>query len=712
MQTISDRKAFPAGSNRIVKIKRQRFFWPLLLAIFFLSAGSSYGQNISRMNSGVNTQTVSPYTVVCSDALKLVILNSASAFAVNLPSAATCGTGYVFQLKNLGAGLVTITPLFGNIDGSSSITLVTGSGVDIYNDGTNYFTQSGKGSFTNPMSILGDLITENSTPAAARLPGPTGPNGVPQVLTNTPSGGLSGANLWGPPGLAERDVTGTTATDTIASTDCNPKAVFYQGSVAVAVTLPTATTLAVPNCVFSLTNITTGSSTAVTVTPTTWTVTPGGSSLVIAQGQSCRFSVDNAVATQWDAVCHDLQLTAGSNITITRGQYGPTIAASGGGAFPITVSGTVTSGGIPYFNSTTQESSSALLTLNVLVKGGGAGGAPANSSITDNGTTVTTTDTGGYVAPVFTANGTTAGYFQCVQGSANGHATVNTITEECPAAVTAYELIRAGTAATGIPLRTNSANVVTESILTSTVAGDVLVGSGTTWTILGGNASGTKCLTETSAGSASWGTCGGGTTTYPVTVAGTVNSGGIPYFNSTTQESSSALLTANALVVGGGAGAAPATGNADFTYVTHTLTAAAAGLVDFSAQSGANSFKVPVGAGLTSGANGVITYDTTAGATHVRSNAADSLAAAEAAAIVINTVPKATNSTNSLITASSMIDNGTSVTSTDTGGFIAPVFTANGSTAGFIDYPQGSTSAAVAPCNTATSICEQAPTAV
>ncbi len=390
MQTISDQKAFPAGSNRIVKIKRQRFFWPLLLAIFFLSAGSSYGQNISRMNSGVNTQTVSPYTVVCSDALKLVILNSASAFAVNLPSAATCGTGYVFQLKNLGAGLVTITPLFGNIDGSSSITLVTGSGVDIYNDGTNYFTQSGKGSFTNPMSILGDLITENSTPAAARLPGPTGPNGVPQVLTNTPSGGLSGANLWGPPGLAERDVTGTTATDTIASTDCNPKAVFYQGSVAVAVTLPTATTLAVPNCVFSLTNITTGSSTAVTVTPTTWTVTPGGSSLVIAQGQSCRFSVDNAVATQWDAVCHDLQLTAGSNITITRGQYGPTIAASGGGAFPITVSGTVTSGGIPYFNSTTQESSSALLTLNVLVKGGGAGGAPANSSITDNGTTVTT----------------------------------------------------------------------------------------------------------------------------------------------------------------------------------------------------------------------------------------------------------------------------------------------------------------------------------
>lgn len=60
----------------------------------------------------------------------------------------------------------------------------------------------------------------------------------------------------------------------------------------------------------------------------------------------------------------------------------------------------------------------------------------------------------------------------------------------------------------------------------------------------------------------------------------------------------------------------------------------------------------------------------------------------------------------------SMTDNGTNVTSTDTGGFIAPVFTSNGTTAGFVDYPQGTTSAAVAPCNVATSICEQAPTAV
>lgn len=47
-----------------------------------------------------------------------------------------------------------------------------------------------------------------------------------------------------------------------------------------------------------------------------------------------------------------------------------------------------------------------------------------------------------------------------------------------------------------------------------------------------------------------------------------------------------------------------------------------------------------------------------------------------------------------------------------TGAFTGLNFTANGTTAGFADYPQGSTSSGVAPCNAATSICEQAPTSV
>ena len=53
---------------------------------------------------------------------------------------------------------------------------------------------------------------------------------------------------------------------------------------------------------------------------------------------------------------------------------------------------------------------------------------------------------------------------------------------------------------------------------------------------------------------------GGGTPTFPITVGGTVNSGGIPYFSGATTESSSAALTANNPVIGGGAGVAPSSG--------------------------------------------------------------------------------------------------------------------------------------------------------
>lgn len=148
----------------------------------------------------------------------------------------------------------------------------------------------------------------------------------------------------------------------------------------------------------------------------------------------------------------------------------------------------------------------------------------------------------------------------------------------------------------------------------------------------------------------------GGTPTYPLTVAGTVTSGGIPYFNSTTQSSSSALLAANSVVLGGGAGTAPFT-SSQLTFVAPTLTVGLAG----------TSTGVLALTGITSGS---VTF----------------------------TAPAVAGTTTNAITVSNNLT--------------APAFVANGTTAGFIDYPQGTTSTAVAPCNAATSICEQAPTAV
>lgn len=190
------------------------------------------------------------------------------------------------------------------------------------------------------------------------------------------------------------------------------------------------------------------------------------------------------------------------------------VANSGGSAFPVTVTGGV-SGAIPYFSSTTTESVSAILNANILVKGGGAGTAPSNSLITENGTTATYTGTGGYVAPLFVSNGTGAGALVMTAGTAQGHATTSTVTLEAGATTTAYEVTLPTAAATGIPLWTNTSNVVAETIsATVPVAqGGTALASGTSGGILGYTATGTLA--------------------------------------------SSVALTANILVKGGGAGATP-----------------------------------------------------------------------------------------------------------------------------------------------------------
>jgi hypothetical protein len=109
----------------------------------------------------------------------------------------------------------------------------------------------------------------------------------------------------------------------------------------------------------------------------------------------------------------------------------------------------------------------------------------------------------------------------------------------------------------GSPAITGTMSVVNESISGTLADGTASVG--TSGQILSSTGTGTLWITNA-----------GGTPTFPLTVAGTVVSGGIPYFNSTTQESSSALLTSGSPVLGGGAGVAPKT--ATFLTTTGTTT--------------------------------------------------------------------------------------------------------------------------------------------
>ena len=213
-------------------------------------------------------------------------------------------------------------------------------------------------------------------------------------------------------------------------------------------------------------------------------------------------------------------LTAGSGVTITNGNGSITIAATGTGGTVTSVGWTGgivsvanatttpaftiagTSGGIPYFASGTTWASSAVLAANAIVLGGGAAVAPAT----------TTTGTG-----VVTAIGN------------NVNTTGGIVTQF--GVLGASALLIGGGSGTAIQSTTTGTGVITAIGNTANAASGLAVL----------NASGILDVAKGGTGLAS----------------GT--SGGVLYYSATGTLASSAALAANAIVIGGGAGVAPAT---------------------------------------------------------------------------------------------------------------------------------------------------------
>jgi hypothetical protein len=83
--------------------------------------------------------------------------------------------------------------------------------------------------------VLGDLLVGNGSNSVARLAAPTTPDGVTEMLINTPSGGAT-QSLWATAGLAGRVVS--TTTDTIVATDRTPQTVEYTSNSPTAITVP------------------------------------------------------------------------------------------------------------------------------------------------------------------------------------------------------------------------------------------------------------------------------------------------------------------------------------------------------------------------------------------------------------------------------------------------------------------------------------------
>lgn len=194
--------------------------------------------------------------------------------------------------------------------------------------------------------------------------------------------------------------------------------------------------------------------------------------------------------------------TSGADLYNTTTSAWSCVSTGGGTpAYPLTITGGV-SGGVVYGSLSTQLTVSPAGTANVLMKWGGAATAPGNSSVTDNGTAVTTTDTGGYVGPVFTANGTTAGFADYPQGTTSAAVApcnvANSICIQAPTSVTSQLRVFAGAPATGLPLYTNSSGTMTETILPLTGSGpnvqSALIAGAPTYTA---GASVTSCVQAT-----------------------------------------------------------------------------------------------------------------------------------------------------------------------------------------------------------------------
>lgn len=92
------------------------------------------------LNHTINTRTATPYNMVAAD--DLVVANLGTAIAINLPDPTTVPVGREYQLKNIGAGTLTVASqgTSKTLDGAASQTLAQWAKATYYSNGTAWFT--------------------------------------------------------------------------------------------------------------------------------------------------------------------------------------------------------------------------------------------------------------------------------------------------------------------------------------------------------------------------------------------------------------------------------------------------------------------------------------------------------------------------------------------------------------------------------------------
>lgn len=480
---------------------------------------------------------------------------------------------------------LTIAPDTGNITlnnaTGATASITTGLGVQVSCDGTNCFAWGlggtggggsgtvGSGAVNGPAYYTAATTTGSVTP-------PTSPNGVPSTLTSTPSGGLSQPPALSLPGITGRAVSGITSTDTILSTDCNPNRVEYVGSVAVAVTLPTAVTLGVPKCVFKIVNQTSPAQT-VTITPTTWTTSGGlaacpnnGSSCAINFGQQAWFYVDPNSATNWMVDITDLA----GNVSGGAVPVSATVAGTDSNSRVIAAALANTkvwigsAGNLPVAQTISQDASLAN-TGALTVTGANGGQFPASASVlgTDSGK-----------RPITATGHATALPWECTDTSGSGSAQVcNTSPSFTPVAGDTI-IYTTTTSNSGAALTINVNSLGAKPVAkwqtsTTLVANDIRANTEVLMTYDGTNWEATTIGNAPAGGSA---------------VPCNLTNNSVQYDNS------------NAFGC-----------MAEFTYASSTLTVGNPGKIDMSGASVTAALLVPKAAGASPTNGGIVSYDTT-----------------------------------------------------------------------------------------------------
>ncbi len=110
-----------------------------------------------------NAQTGTTYAILNSDCGKLVTQANGSAIADSIAQAGSGGNfpaGWYVDVQNTGVGTVTITPATSTINGAATLTLLTGQGVRIVSNGTDYLIA---GSIGNGSTVQNVTINNSTT---------------------------------------------------------------------------------------------------------------------------------------------------------------------------------------------------------------------------------------------------------------------------------------------------------------------------------------------------------------------------------------------------------------------------------------------------------------------------------------------------------------------------------------------------------------------